>query len=174
MRRSKPACTLLLSALITIAPLYGRAADEKTTDKSVDKGTQQNLQQSVTTQGALDAGGQHILYDAIAGTITVGATNAQDAQLSVDGKPQPDTNLAAEVSQAKDPAEAPPTARMFYVAYFKKDANPDQRPITFLYNGGPGSSTVWLHMGSFGPKHVVTEADTHLPAAPYKLVDNAE
>lgn len=174
MRRSKPACTLFLSALMMIAPLYGRAADEKTTDKSVDKGTQQNLQQSVTTQGAVDAGGQHILYDAIAGTITVGATNAQDAQLSVDGKPQPDTNLAAEVSQAKDPAEAPPTARMFYVAYFKKDANPDQRPITFLYNGGPGSSTVWLHMGSFGPKHVVTEADTHLPAAPYKLVDNAE
>ena len=174
MRRSKPACTLFLSALMMIAPLYGRAADEKTTDKSVDKGTQQNLQQSVTTQGSVDAGGQHILYDAIAGTITVGATNAQDAQLSVDGKPQPDTNLAAEVSQAKDPAEAPPTARMFYVAYFRKDANPDQRPITFLYNGGPGASTVWLHMGSFGPKHVVTEADTHLPAAPYKLVDNAE
>lgn len=174
MRRSKPACTLFLSAVMMIAPLYGRAADEKTTDKSVDKGTQQNLQQSVTTQGAVDAGGQHILYDAIAGTITVGATNAQDAQLSVDGKPQPDTNLAAEVSQAKDPAEAPPTARMFYVAYFKKDANPDQRPIIFLYNGGPGASTVWLHMGSFGPKHVVTEADTHLPAAPYKLVDNAE
>ena len=62
---------------------------------------------------------------------------------------------------------------MFYVAYFKRDANADQRPITFIYNGGPGSSTVWLHMGSFGPKHVVTEMDTHLPGAPYKLADNA-
>jgi carboxypeptidase C (cathepsin A) len=62
---------------------------------------------------------------------------------------------------------------MFYVAYFKRDANLEQRPITFLYNGGPGSSTVWLHMGSFGPKHVVTDSDTHLPGAPYKLVDNA-
>jgi carboxypeptidase C (cathepsin A) len=59
------------------------------------------------------------------------------------------------------------------VAYFKKDAKAEDRPITFFYNGGPGSSTVWLHMGSLGPKHVVTSGDQHLPAAPYKLVDNA-
>jgi carboxypeptidase C (cathepsin A) len=62
---------------------------------------------------------------------------------------------------------------MFYVAYFKKDAKAEDRPVTFFYNGGPGSSTVWLHMGSLGPKHVVTGGDQHLPAAPYKLVDNA-
>jgi carboxypeptidase C (cathepsin A) len=62
---------------------------------------------------------------------------------------------------------------MFYVAYFKKDAKAEDRPITFFYNGGPGSSTVWLHMGSLGPKHVVTDTDQHLPAAPYKMVDNA-
>ena len=61
---------------------------------------------------------------------------------------------------------------MFYVAYFKKDAKAEDRPITFFYNGGPGSSTVWLHMGSLGPKHVVTDGDQHMPAAPYKLVDN--
>jgi carboxypeptidase C (cathepsin A) len=59
------------------------------------------------------------------------------------------------------------------VAYFKKDAKAEDRPITFFYNGGPGSSTVWLHMGSLGPKHVVTSGDQHLPAAPYKLVNNA-
>jgi carboxypeptidase C (cathepsin A) len=62
---------------------------------------------------------------------------------------------------------------MFYVAYFKKDARAEDRPITFCYNGGPGSSTVWLHMGSLGPRHVVTSGDVHLPGAPYKLVDNA-
>ena len=170
MRKSGCTMAALLAALTISLPLIARAADDKTPAKTAEK----EPAQAVTTQGAVDAGGQHILYDAIAGTITVGATNEQDAQLGTDGKPQPDTNLAAEVAQAKDPSQAPPTARMFYVAYFKKDANPDQRPITFLYNGGPGSSTVWLHMGSFGPKHVVTEADTHLPAAPYKLVDNAE
>src|SRR5205814_883151 len=47
------------------------------------------------------------------------------------------------------------------------------RPVTFIYNGGPGSSTMWLHMGAFGPKKVVT-ADNggHTPAAPYGIVNN--
>ena len=72
------------------------------------------------------------------------------------------------LTRPKKPKDAPPVARMFYVAYFKKDAKAEDRPITFFYNGGPGSSTVWLHMGSLGPKHVVTAGDTHLPAAPYK------
>ena len=44
--------------------------------------------------------------------------------------------------------------------------------MTFLYNGGPGSSTVWLHMGAFGPRRVVTADDTHTPAPPYRLVNN--
>ncbi len=90
--------------------------------------------------------------------------------LGADGKPQPGSQLALEApDKAKD---APPVARMFYVAYFKTDAKAEDRPITFFYNGGPGSSTVWLHMGSLGPKHVVTAGDTHLPAAPYTMVDN--
>ena len=174
MRKSGCTVAACLAALLIFSPLIARAADEQPTEQSVQKTAEKLTPQTVTTQGSLDAGGQHILYNAVIGTITVGATNAQDAQLGVDGKPLPDTNLAAEVAQAKDASQAPPLARMSYVAYFKKDANPDQRPITFLYNGGPGSSTVWLHMGSFGPKHVVTEMDTHLPAAPYKLADNAE
>ena len=123
-----------------------------------------------TTQGSVDVNGQHIVYTAVAGTVTVGATDAQDAQLDLDGKPEAGSQLA--ISEPKDAKDAPPVARMFYVAYFKKDAKADDRPITFFYNGGPGSSTVWLHMGSLGPKHVVTSGDQHLPAAPYKLVDN--
>jgi carboxypeptidase C (cathepsin A) len=65
-------------------------------------------------------------------------------------------------------------AEMFYVAYFKNGADAQQRPVTFLYNGGPGSSTVWLHMGAFGPKRVVTPDDKHAPAAPYQVVTNDE
>ena len=49
-------------------------------------------------------------------------------------------------------------ASMFYVAYFKQGAPVESRPITFLYNGGPGSSSVWLHMGAFGPRRVVTQS----------------
>jgi carboxypeptidase C (cathepsin A) len=61
---------------------------------------------------------------------------------------------------------------MFYVAYFKSDNKGAARPVTFFYNGGPGSSTVWLHMGAFGPRRVVTANDTHTPAAPYNVVNN--
>jgi carboxypeptidase C (cathepsin A) len=125
----------------------------------------------VTSQGSVDVAGQHIAYTAIAGTLTVGSTDAQDAQLGTDGKPQPGSQLA--LNEPKEAKDATPVASMFYVAYFKKDAKAEDRPITFFYNGGPGSSTVWLHMGSLGPKHVETSGDQHLPAAPYKMVDNA-
>ena len=146
--------------------------DAKTSaDKSTDKSTEKPAPAEVTTQGDVVVGGQHIAYTAIAGTLTVGSTDAQDAQLGLDGKPQADSQLSLDAP--KEPKDAPPTARMFYVAYFKKDAKAEDRPITFLYNGGPGAATVWLHMGSVGPKHVVTDTDTHMPAAPYKLVDNS-
>jgi carboxypeptidase C (cathepsin A) len=125
----------------------------------------------VTTQGSVDVAGQHIAYTAIAGTLTVGSTDAQDAQLGTDGKPQSGSQLA--LNEPKEAKDAAPVASMFYVAYFKKDAKAEDRPITFFFNGGPGSSSVWLHMGSLGPKHVETAGDQHLPAAPYKMVDNA-
>ncbi|HZD48227.1 MAG TPA: peptidase S10 [Silvibacterium sp.] len=125
-----------------------------------------------TTEGSVVVGGATIAYRAVAGTITVGATEEQDAQLGPDGKPLPDTEAALAAAASKDPKDAPPVARMFYVAYFKKDTKAEGRPITFLYNGGPGSSTIWLHMGSFGPKHVVTSDAQHLGGAPYNLVNN--
>jgi carboxypeptidase C (cathepsin A) len=148
------------------------AQDDKSTAKSAttEKATEPALPADSTTQGAIDVGGQHIAYTAIAGTITVGSTDEQDAQLGPDGKPQPGSELLLDApDKAKD---APPVARMFYVAYFKTGAKAEDRPVTFFYNGGPGSSTVWLHMGSLGPKHVMTAGDTHLPAAPYTMVDN--
>jgi carboxypeptidase C (cathepsin A) len=102
----------------------------------------------------------------------VGATDTDDAQLGPDGKPLPGSQLA--LAAPKEPADAAPVAHMFYVAYFKTGANAEDRPITFFYNGGPGSSTMWLHMGSLGPKYVETAGDTHLPGAPYKLIDNTD
>jgi len=157
---------LLLLCLAPAVRTYGDEDKPKTDPKTPEKPAE------VTTQGSVDVGGQRILYNAIAGILTVGATDAQDAQLAFDGKPIPGSQLASE--EPKEPKDAPPTARMSYFAYFKKDAKPEDRPITFFYNGGPGSSTVWLHMGSLGPKHVVTETDQHLPAAPYKLTDNPQ
>ncbi|MGH9413313.1 MAG: S10 family peptidase [Terriglobales bacterium] len=66
-----------------------------------------------------------------------------------------------------------PTGSIFYIAYTKDGVSDEsQRPVTFFYNGGPGSSTVWLHMGAFGPKRIATNDHTHTPPAPYKLVNN--
>ncbi len=160
--------TLILAATFTLLPSLALAADDavppaKTAPAAAPAPTDS------TTQGSVDAGGQHISYEAVAGTITVGATDEQDAQIGADGKPLPDTDAAL----VKEPKDAPATARMFYVAYFKKGEKSETRPITFFYNGGPGSSTVWLHMGSLGPKHVATPGDQHAPPAPYKLIDNA-
>jgi len=190
MRFTHSLSATLLAASLLALPTLLRADDETpapkpaTADKPADKATEKAPPADVTTQGTVDVGGQHIAYTAIAGTITVGSTDTQDAQLGPDGKPQPGSQLAN--SEPKEPKDATPVARMFYVAYFKgvpsdgssspgqkKDSKAEERPLIFFYNGGPGASTVWLHMGSLGPKHVVTEGDQHLPAAPYKLVDNA-
>jgi carboxypeptidase C (cathepsin A) len=172
------AATLIFCALICSVSV--RAQDDKTPAKATltatvtattDKAAEAAAPPAdSTTQGSIDVGGQHIAYTAIAGTITVGSTDDQDAQLGADGKPQPGSQLA--LNAPKDPKDETAVARMFYVAYFKTGAKAEDRPITFFYNGGPGSSTVWLHMGSLGPKHVVTAGDTHLPAAPYTMVDN--
>ena len=63
-------------------------------------------------------------------------------------------------------------ARMFFVAYTKDGEDTRTRPLSFLYNGGPGAATVWLHMGSFAPRHVQMAEDGFQPAPPYHLVDN--
>jgi carboxypeptidase C (cathepsin A) len=163
---------VLVAASLLTLPALANDDDTPTTKPaaSAEKPTPP-LPADSTTQGAIDVGGQHIAYNAVVGLIVVGASDTQDAQLGLDGRPEPGSQLA--INEPKDAKDAAPVARMSYVAYFKKDAKPEDRPITFFYNGGPGSSTVWLHMGSLGPKHVVTSGDEHLPAAPYKLVDNA-
>ncbi|MDQ2681179.1 MAG: peptidase S10 [Candidatus Eremiobacteraeota bacterium] len=67
-----------------------------------------------------------------------------------------------------------PQASMFYTAYTLEGADARTRPVTFFYNGGPGSSTIWLRMGSFGPVRVVTANGKITAPAPYTLVDNQD
>ncbi len=65
------------------------------------------------------------------------------------------------------------TAALYYTAYMELDAGP-QRPVTFVFNGGPGSASVWLHMGLLGPRRVVVASDAEADdgAAPYRVIDN--
>ncbi|MEM1106723.1 MAG: peptidase S10 [Pseudomonadota bacterium] len=68
-----------------------------------------------------------------------------------------------------------PTGSIFSISYLEDGVDAlEDRPVVFVFNGGPGSSSVWLHMGAWGPRRVVTPPDaTGAGAAPYELVDNA-
>lgn len=63
-------------------------------------------------------------------------------------------------------------AEMFFAAYTLNGADPAKRPLTFAYNGGPGSASIWLHMGALGPRKVTLQPEGWMPEAPYRLMDN--
>jgi carboxypeptidase C (cathepsin A) len=66
-----------------------------------------------------------------------------------------------------------PIGSLYYTAYTRTDAREaSRRPIAFVYNGGPGSASAWLHMGAFGPRRIVTTDAAPTPPPPYQLVDN--
>ena len=91
--------------------------------------------------------------------------------VSIDGKEIRYTARAGTIL-LRD-AEDKPTASIFYIAYTRLDTtNAAERPLTFSFNGGPGSSSVWLHMGLLGPRRVVLEADGSPVAPPYRLTAN--
>ena len=73
-----------------------------------------------------------------------------------------------------DPVTSAPNAKMFYVSYTQDNPDPSKpRPVTFFYNGGPGSSSVYLLLGSYGPKRLQSSFPNFTPPAPYKL-DNPD
>lgn len=106
----------------------------------------------------------------------VEASAVEDAQIHKDsvttakGRKIAYTATAGHLTLRQDDGEA--TGSMFYVAYVADGANKGQRPVTFIFNGGPGSSTMWLHMGSFGPVRVDTPTPTAYPAAPFPVAKN--
>jgi carboxypeptidase C (cathepsin A) len=126
---------------------------EPTSDKAAEKPAPQD--RMVQSQHRVTVGGQDIAY-----TVTTGVI------------------VLKEESEKKGEAEGEfegekPRASIFFTAY-TKDGVEDlgQRPITFCFNGGPGSSSVWLHLGAFGPRRVQMTDDGDLPPPPYRLVDN--
>ncbi len=91
-------------------------------------------------------------------------------KITLGGKTYPYTARAGTI--ALENAKGETTCRMFYTAFTLDGADPRTRPVTFLYNGGPGSSTIWLRMGSFGPMRVHVGDATPTPNAPFNLVEN--
>jgi len=67
-----------------------------------------------------------------------------------------------------------PEAAVFTTSYFLDGAEPGTRPVCFVFNGGPGSASIWLHLGALGPKRVVIREDGTMPPPPYTVTDNQE
>ena len=106
----------------------------------------------VVTQHSLTIGGETLNYTVTTGTL-VFREETPDREKEFEGEK--------------------PKAEFFFVAYAKDGVtDPAQRPLTFSFNGGPGSSSVWLHLGLLGPRRVMMEFDGGLPKPPYQLTDN--
>jgi carboxypeptidase C (cathepsin A) len=112
-------------------------------DKTINTASEIPKPEQSVTQHKIVIGGQTISYTATAGTLIV--RNEKDL----------------------------PYASIGYIAYTKSDSSdPGRRPVTFAYNGGPGASSVWLHMGVLGPRRIVTKDPGFTPPPPYRTVDN--
>ncbi|HKI05037.1 MAG TPA: peptidase S10 [Thermoanaerobaculia bacterium] len=155
MNREKKTRLLALAALfiLCLGPAAAqppeRMADE---DMKTDKPEQADKMdvpkaedKLVTTQHRAVIGGKEVRYTATAGTLVL---------RDEDGKPR---------------------ASMFFVAYTRDGVTDrSKRPVTYTYNGGPGSSSVWLHLGAFGPRRVEAQEEGMALPPPYRLVDNGE
>ncbi|KWC49903.1 S10 family peptidase [Burkholderia ubonensis] len=93
-------------------------------------------------------------------------------QITLNGKTIRYTATTGHLS-ARNPQTGAPEASFFYVAYTADNQPAAQRPVTFFYNGGPGSASVWLHLGSFGPRRIQT-GDPNANTSSFPFVDNAE
>ncbi len=103
-----------------------------------------------TSRHEIVIGGERIRYTATAGTLL----------------------LKEEVEDDEEDIEKP-KASMFFIAYSREGvADPASRPLTFSFNGGPGSSSVWLHLGLLGPRRVRLDDEGRAPPPPYDLIDN--
>ncbi|OOG59439.1 peptidase S10 [Rhodanobacter sp. C03] len=143
--------SLMLASAFALAPLAPSHADEAPAAAKASTGKHHeahdakapDTENATRTQHSVSIGGHSIKYTATAGTLII----------------RDDKNE--------------PQASVFYVAYTIDTGKPEKRPVTFLYNGGPGSSSMWLHMGSFAPMRIETASPEATAPPPYHLVPNS-
>jgi carboxypeptidase C (cathepsin A) len=117
--------------------------------------------------------GKPVRYKSVAGYMVLkDYDNKAKKDSSSDDKDQA-TAPKEKTDKSKDKNKEPKAlAKIFYIAYVREDAGTTKRPITFSFNGGPGSASIWLHMGALGPRRaVLTDRGEALPP-PYRLEDN--
>jgi len=146
-RRTYGNALTLLVVIGGLAPLAGSAAaqDPETANGAVPvERVELPLESQVVSQHTATINGQSVPYEATAGTLPVYDTNGE------------------------------PMASLFYVYYERSDVQDrTDRPLSISFNGGPGSSSVWMHLGYTGPRRVIVDSEGH-PVRPYGFRDNPE
>jgi len=134
---------LTVLGLMFAAAAQGQHAATSTDTARAAKAAKEPKEELRVTTHRVRIGGQEITYRATAGTILL---------KEEDGKPK---------------------ASIFFIAYEKQgESDPRTRPVTFSFNGGPGSSSVWLHLGLLGPRRVLMDDEGNPLPPPYQLVNN--
>ena len=135
---------LMLFAVLFILPLHTLAEDKPQGESESAPVAEPNNEQRFSSKGQIEVGGQRIAYTVEAG----------------------ETFLRTD--------KGVPEASIFSFSYLKAGVKDySRRPVSFVFNGGPGSSSVWLHLGVFGPKRVVVPSEAEDDgAAPFQLIDN--
>ncbi len=156
-RSLRIASLLLLFAAGSMQPVYGQGGQTGRANRAEEPGSSQETsspeqkkenplpipaESKVDTKHDWTAGSRTVHYTATAGTLLINDDHDK------------------------------PIASIFYVAYTEDGVPAKSRPITFLYNGGPGSASIWLHMGSVGPVRVVTDSPKATGPAPFQIVPN--
>jgi carboxypeptidase C (cathepsin A) len=154
MRTSVPVSSLIVLCAIAATaqaqrpgrgqpPAQPAAAEQPARDTSHQAPGAEPREQTSVTEHTIRVGGQTITYKATSATMLL--KNDSGAAIG----------------------------SIYYTAYTRNDTRDmSQRPLAFIYNGGPGSASMWLHMGAFGPRRIVTTEAGPTPPAPYQLVDN--
>lgn len=127
-------------------------AEDKKSEEKKSEEKPKAVDNLVTSKHSIRIGGKTVKYTVTAGTMVLKEESA-DREKEAEGEK--------------------PRAQVFFVAYTKDGVGDTaKRPLTFSFNGGPGSSSVWLHLGVLGPRRVLLKNDGELPKPPYQLKDN--
>ncbi len=133
-------------------------SEATTTPKPQDEETKKRLREKVDkllsadpckSEGSITLNGRTMKYTAIAAFIPVKTSGLDDKR----GEPE---------------------AAIFTTSYFLEAADPKTRPVCFVFNGGPGSASIWLHLGALGPKRVAVNENGTMPRPPYAVIDNED
>jgi carboxypeptidase C (cathepsin A) len=160
---------ILLALLLLSAPSLfaqeGAGGGRRSTEPGAPEAAPQRANQPNATPAPASAG------NAVVAEVVDETPSVTHHEVQLNGKTLKYTATAAQLPVMNASGEV--EAHIFYVAYTLDDVpNAAKRPLTFAFNGGPGSASVWVHMGAMGPKRAKLMDDGDMPPPPYTLVDN--